>query len=260
MYQKSKFTKDMIEYLISKPTLEAWSHMTLAQRSVAFHRQYPEVRISPSMLRLIYRKNGVTLKTKLMQKVGQSRSKPEDTLLVVADMQQQVQYCAEASIKIVFADECSFTIKHQMDRTWRGLGDAFEVHYPHYKTSQVSLLAGVSSQVGLEADLIKVGPIKKEDIVTFLQKLIESNQGQCIAVFLDNMAAHRSKVVTEFARTNNIMIIYNVPYACRLNGIEYCWRIVKQYFRRVLTQQLIARENIDMVRLVRESLQQLTLP
>ncbi len=64
---RSKVTADHIDYLVSTDTLRAWSHLSLEQRVKYFHRQFPDITISPFTLWSIYRKHGI--KYKVIQKV-----------------------------------------------------------------------------------------------------------------------------------------------------------------------------------------------
>ena len=44
-----------IEYLCSPQTLTAWAHLSLKQRAVMFHRQFPELKISATLLGRTYK-------------------------------------------------------------------------------------------------------------------------------------------------------------------------------------------------------------
>ena len=50
------------EYLLHPETLRAWAHLSIKQRAVMFHRQFPELRISATLLHRTYRANGVKFK------------------------------------------------------------------------------------------------------------------------------------------------------------------------------------------------------
>ena len=46
----SKLEKHHIDYLCNQKTLSEWAHLSLIQRAVMFHRNFPELKISASLL------------------------------------------------------------------------------------------------------------------------------------------------------------------------------------------------------------------
>ena len=52
---RRKLSKKHIEYLCSHQTLTAWAHLSLKQRIVMFHRQFPELKISTDLLHRTYK-------------------------------------------------------------------------------------------------------------------------------------------------------------------------------------------------------------
>ena len=47
---RSKLEKHHIDYLCNQKTLREWAHLSLIQRAVMFHRTFPELKISSSLL------------------------------------------------------------------------------------------------------------------------------------------------------------------------------------------------------------------
>ena len=48
--KRSKLDQNHIDYLCSQKTLREWAHLFLMHRAVMFHRTFPEIRISASLL------------------------------------------------------------------------------------------------------------------------------------------------------------------------------------------------------------------
>ena len=48
--KRSKFDQHHVDYLCNQKTLREWAHLSLIQRAVMFHRTFPEIKISASML------------------------------------------------------------------------------------------------------------------------------------------------------------------------------------------------------------------
>ena len=70
-------TSSQIEYLTSHATLDKWVGLSLEERRVMFHRQFPDKRISIYRLRKAYREAGIKLKkiqtTKIVTKGQQAK-------------------------------------------------------------------------------------------------------------------------------------------------------------------------------------------
>ncbi len=67
-HPKSKLRDNHIQFLISQEILDLWADKTLAERCVLFHRKFPEIKISPSTLSLLYRRNGIRKKVIILGK------------------------------------------------------------------------------------------------------------------------------------------------------------------------------------------------
>ena len=49
-HKRLKLDQHYIDYLCNKKTLREWAHLSLIQRAVMFHRRFPEIKISASLL------------------------------------------------------------------------------------------------------------------------------------------------------------------------------------------------------------------
>ena len=58
----SKLEPRHVAFLTDIGTLQAWGARSLAERVVLFHRQFGEIKISPSTLRRVYRRHNITRK------------------------------------------------------------------------------------------------------------------------------------------------------------------------------------------------------
>ena len=51
-----------VQFLTSMRTLEQWSGLTMKQRTVLFHRRFPDKRIAITTLRRLYLRHGIRCK------------------------------------------------------------------------------------------------------------------------------------------------------------------------------------------------------
>ena len=72
----------------------------------------------------------------------------------------------------------------------------------------------------------------------FLQELRAKNGNDKIALFMDNLSAHRSeKTKVEMARLG-FRSIFNVPYSPEMNPIEFTFSKIKAKFRSLRARKL----------------------
>ena len=75
---------------------------------------------------------------------------------------------------------------------------------------------------------------KKEDVCEVIKEFVRANPNKRIILVLDNFTSHRSYLVRDFARANNIHLVYLPPYSPDLNPIEQIWRAIKREISPVI--------------------------
>jgi len=79
---------------------------------------------------------------------------------------------------------------------------------------------------------------KKEDVCDVLREFKEANPSKRIVIILDNFSSHRSKMVQEYARQNNIHLVFLPPYSPDLNPIEQIWRAIRRFISTIFIKDL----------------------
>ena len=72
----------------------------------------------------------------------------------------------------------------------------------------------------------------------YLQELRARNGDEKIALFMDNLSAHRSEKSLAEATRLGFRCIFNVPYSPEYNPIEFVFSKVKQKFRTLWARKL----------------------
>jgi transposase len=88
---------------------------------------------------------------------------------------------------------------------------------------------------------------KKEDVLSFLKEVRESNPGRIVIVVLANFRSHQSKAVIETADAINLNLVFIPPYSPDLNPIEFIWKSIK----RIVSTAAINSE-YDLNRIIRD--------
>jgi hypothetical protein len=116
---RHKLSQHHIEYLCRQQTLTAWAHLSLQQRTVMFHRQFPELRISSTLLSRTYKEHGIKFKFIRRGKKVIDYSDPHYRHLFT-DMHQAVKATRHQDIKLFWVDEAVFTFNTFRMRAWSG--------------------------------------------------------------------------------------------------------------------------------------------
>ena len=77
----------------------------------------------------------------------------------------------------------------------------------------------ISKNKVLDYTIIKV-LLKTHKITNFIQKINKNTNNKYI-LYMDNATIHKSKVVNQCIKDNNIKVIYNISYHSEYNPIEY---------------------------------------
>ena len=59
---RTKLKDHHIDFICSQSTLRDWAHLSLRQRAVMFHRTFPELKISATLLKRTYKQHGIRFK------------------------------------------------------------------------------------------------------------------------------------------------------------------------------------------------------
>ncbi len=68
-----KISPEHVQFLTSLHTLEQWSGLTMRQRTILFHRWFPDKRIAVTSLRRLYLRHGIRCKKVRLEKTMTQR-------------------------------------------------------------------------------------------------------------------------------------------------------------------------------------------
>ena len=88
------------------------------------------------------------------------------------------------------------------------------------KVQTLALIAAISEDGGLIDYWVHHRAINTEVLVVFVQNLSQKLGGSDFALFLDNLAVHKTKEAKMLFEKLNFTVIFNVPYCPQFNGIE----------------------------------------
>ena len=74
--------------------------------------------------------------------------------------------------------------------------------------------------------------INKEKFKLFLEELRRKHWADDAAIFMDNLAVHRSNDIKARLEELSMPAIFNAAYSCENNPIEHVFSVVKHFFKK----------------------------
>ena len=129
--------------------------------------------------------------------------------------------CARAEgRKIVWLDEVCFTKRSNQERDWSAKGQNTVLDQADVMTDFRAVIASISMEEGIEKLYLQTHAIDIVDFRTFLGKLREKNGETPLALYMDNLAVHKSDDSKMKMAELNIRPIFNPVYSPEYNPIE----------------------------------------
>ena len=97
---------------------------------------------------------------------------------------------------------------------------------------------GISAEEGVEQWRVFKKSVDTEKFLQYLNMVREANGNKKVALFMDNLNVHRTKVARKKMEELEIKPIYNIFYQCELNPIESCFSKIKSRFRALRAAKL----------------------
>ena len=103
----------------------------------------------------------------------------------------------------------------------------------------MAVVAGVSTDVGLEGYYIRPKSIDSDAFIQFVLTVLQRSKPETFVLFLDNCRVHHSIKVKAFLLENRVDVIYNVAYGPQYNPIELVWAQIKLLFKKEKMGQIL---------------------
>ncbi len=123
-----------------------------------------------------------------------------------------------------------------MARTWSAVRSNAMTPDTRDLLKTQAVVAGISAEAGLETYLVRDRSIDQSSFVDFLTDLRATNGNHRLAIFMDNLAVHKTAKVRRAMADLNMDPIFNVPYSPDYNGIESFWSMIKSAYKKDLLQ------------------------
>ena len=160
-----------------------------------FHRTFPEIKISATLLQTTYKQCGVKFKLihrgiKVIDYTNQYYY-----YNLFREMYDAVKVTRLMDVKLVWVDEAMFTFNTFSKRAWSAKHKSIEVNDADIRIKTMAFLGAISDDGGLEAYTIHPKSITTKEFMEFVEMLSAKFHGQEFAIFMDNLQVHKTKEV-----------------------------------------------------------------
>ena len=150
----------------------------------------------------------------------------EELLGVTTKLVQQYK----AGRRIYFLDEVTFSSHTRLQKAWSTRGSVFELE----KRSLHFPVVACVGTIDTEGKLIHLGSydfsVNVERFIKYLEGLGRKVKLRGSVLFLDNLKVHHNAEVKEWCRRRGLELLFNAPYSCTYNPIEWLWAYSKKHF------------------------------
>lgn len=131
---------------------------------------------------------------------------------------------------IVSIDESAFYTNSLPSYGWSKKNTKCTVEQPVEKKIRYSLLLAISNKKIIHWIIVQ-GSIKKNIFLEFITHIFNL-YGTKYTLLMDNASIHTSPIIKNYAESNELKIIYNVPYNPETNPIENVFGWIKNNYKK----------------------------
>ena len=227
-----------MQWLTSNATLRAQTALSLKDRSQHFMREHPAAHMNPTLLREVYRRQGIKKKKLRWYKYDKNATEAE-IRRDLARMKRQITMATNDGYRLVYLDETMFTRKTLRLEEWSKPKENVRVDEALLKEPTLALLSAISKERGQEHFRIFPMSVNSAKFWEWLEELREKNQGDKIALFMDQLSCHVSDDSKKKMRELGFRWIYNVSYSPQWNPIELVFSKLKGEFKKLRMRKLL---------------------
>ncbi len=130
---------------------------------------------------------------------------------------------------LLFFDPCHLQHNVVNARCWQPRGKKGTILIKSNSGRQrINILGAYDFQNKETVSLLTKESCNKEKVLEFFEKIVLKYKGGKVYVVLDNASYNHAKIVKEYAKNNNIVLLFLPAYCPNLNLIERLWKFLKK--------------------------------
>lgn len=159
----------------------------------------------------------------------------------------------EEGYKIIYLDELCTTKSTIPTHDWTPRNQPFQVDYKQYHQRTVATIAAVSKEKGVELVMNFERSVNVPKFIEFLRALRQQQPFAKVALFMDQLAVHKSKDVREQYSRLKFEAIFNAAYSPNFNPIEGVIGVAKREIKKERLRALALNSAIDLEAVIARS-------
>ncbi len=151
--------------------------------------------------------------------------------------------CLIQKMTFIYLDESGFSLKNSSYRTWRLKKQ--EIYFQNKNSKRTNLIMAVSPNKVFHYKLLQDN-VNSDNFKVFIEEMItkmNQDEKKMHVIILDNCTSHLTENIFEVFHSNNIKVLFGVPYLSKWNMIENVFRFIKNYTYKRLYKNISSLEN-----------------
>jgi transposase len=255
--RKPRLTNAHTDYLTSQATVDAWAGYSLDERASLFMKQFPGQPMTGGRLWHLYHRQGIRFKVVKSVK----EAPPHRAVLIPAQCRAALAELRRAQAedrKIIWIDEVMFTKHTNMKSDWNARYRNTVVTQKKSFIFYRAVIAGLSLERGIEAIQLQYSGVDQHDVCTFLEELGKRNRGKRLAIYCDQLTAHKTNRVKTLMERRGQRCILAPIYSPEANPIEFAFAKVKRLYKKRKLEALNSGEDLDPDAYIRDAFNSIT--
>ena len=154
-------------------------------------------------------------------------------------MKRQLTKLRNQGYRVIYLDETMFTRKTVKQEEWCKPKENFRIEETRLNEPALAMLSGIGKENGLEHFKIYNFSVNTERFIEWLKELRVKTGDDKVALFMDNLSAHKAEKSIEEMKQLGFRWIWNCTYSPQYNPIELVFSKVKNAFKNLRAQKLI---------------------
>ena len=154
-------------------------------------------------------------------------------------MKRQLTRARNDGYRIIYLDETMFTRKTIRAEDWSLPKENFRVDEARLNEPTLAMVSAIGRENGREHFKIYPNSVSTERFIEYLEELRESTGPDKVALFMDNLPAHKNDKVRTEMRRLGFRCLWNVAYAPQYNPIELVFSQLKASFKALRAKKFM---------------------
>ena len=168
-------------------------------------------------------------------------------------MRDQIREYRRRGFRIIYLDEMMVTTRTMPTHEWSLKNTNATISYHQFEQKAISAIAAISAQLGLDMVMLFDKSVNRDKFKVFLQEIRDRYPFDDIALYMDNLAVHKSLEIRERIDELGFEYVYGPAYSPDFNPVETIFSSAKGYVKKQRLAAVINGYEVDLWKLIHEA-------